>query len=66
MGRDLGDKSSRYCVLDREGEVVQEGSVSTTRKAMRKCEWKQGESAVGKEAEQSRRERLRLVVRRLR
>jgi transposase len=34
IGMDLGDKSSRYCVLDEGGEVVAEGSVATTRKAM--------------------------------
>ena len=34
IGMDLGDKTSRYCVLDGQGEVVQEGSVATTRKAM--------------------------------
>ena len=34
MGMDLGDKSSRYCLLDSNGEVVEEGSVSTTKKAM--------------------------------
>lgn len=34
IGMDLGDKSSRYCLLDEDGEVVQEGSVSTTRKGM--------------------------------
>ena len=32
MGMDLGDKSSRYCLLDSNGEVVEEGSVSTTKK----------------------------------
>jgi transposase len=26
MGIDLGDKVSRYCIVDREGEVVEEGS----------------------------------------
>lgn len=34
IGMDLGDKTSRYCVLDQDGEVVAEGSVATTRKAM--------------------------------
>jgi transposase len=32
IGIDLGDKTSRYCVL--EGEQVQEGSVPTTKKAL--------------------------------
>lgn len=34
IGLDLGDKASRYCVLDSRGEVVQEGSVATTKKAI--------------------------------
>jgi transposase len=34
VGMDLGDRNSRYCVLDQDGEVVREGSVATTRKAM--------------------------------
>jgi transposase len=35
IGMDLGDKSSRYCVLNEAGGVVKEGSVATTRKALR-------------------------------
>jgi transposase len=35
IGLDLGDKSSRYCVLDEEGEVVLERSVGSSKKAMR-------------------------------
>jgi transposase len=34
IGMDLGDKTSRYCVLNRAGEVIKEGSVATTRKGM--------------------------------
>jgi len=34
IGMDLGDQASRYCVIDGGGEVVQEGSVGTTRAAM--------------------------------
>ncbi len=34
IGLDLGDKASRYCVLDSNGERISEGSVATTRKAM--------------------------------
>jgi len=34
IGLDLGDKSSRYCVLDEQGQVRAEGSVATTTKAM--------------------------------
>ena len=34
IGMDLGDKTSRYCVLDESGEVVLERSASTTKKGM--------------------------------
>jgi transposase len=34
IGMDLGDKTSRYCMLGAGGETVSEGSVATTRKAM--------------------------------
>src|SRR5712692_10444398 len=34
IGMDLGDKTSRYCVLGRNGEMLLEGSVATTRKGM--------------------------------
>jgi transposase len=34
IGLDLGDRSSRYCLLDEQGDVIQEGSVATTRKGL--------------------------------
>jgi hypothetical protein len=34
IGIDLGDKTSRYCVLDGNGEVTKEGSVPTSKKGM--------------------------------
>src|SRR6516225_1137284 len=34
VGMDLGDKTSRYCMLDKNGEVSRESSVATTKKAM--------------------------------
>ena len=34
IGLDLGDKTSRFCVLDKNGDVQTEGSVATTKKAM--------------------------------
>lgn len=34
VGVDLGDKRSRYCVLDSAGKVVSEQSVATTRQAL--------------------------------
>jgi hypothetical protein len=36
IGMDLGDKHSWYCVLDGQGEVIQEGRVGTNKKAMAK------------------------------
>jgi predicted NBD/HSP70 family sugar kinase len=32
IGMDLGDRSTRYCVLDEAGEVILERSVPTTKK----------------------------------
>jgi len=32
VGIDLGDRSSRYCILDEQGEPVVEGSMATTKK----------------------------------
>jgi transposase len=37
IGLDLGDKTSCYCVLDQEGEVVKEGSIATTKKALQEA-----------------------------
>jgi transposase len=34
IGMDMGDKTSRYCVLGANGELLSEGSVATSRKAM--------------------------------
>ena len=34
IGVDLGDRSSRYCILDEQGEVISEGSVTTTKKGL--------------------------------
>ena len=34
IGLDLGDKTSRYCVLDGSGEVVEEGNAATTKKGV--------------------------------
>ena len=31
IGMDLGDKTSRYCMLSREGEILREGQVTTTK-----------------------------------
>jgi transposase len=36
VGVDLGDRWSRYCVLDQKGQVLEEDSVATTGKAFRK------------------------------
>ncbi len=32
VGMDLGDRSSRYCIVNERGEVVKSGSVATTKK----------------------------------
>src|SRR6478672_3773811 len=34
VGMDLGDKTSRYCMLDENGEVLREASVGTTKEAI--------------------------------
>src|SRR5215472_6418180 len=34
IGMDLGDKTSRYCLLSSEGEVLREGQVATTKVGM--------------------------------
>ena len=34
IGMDLGDKTSRFCAIDSAGDVVNEGGVATTRKAI--------------------------------
>jgi transposase len=34
IGMDLGDKTSRYCAIDQDGEVLFERSVATTKKGM--------------------------------
>jgi transposase len=34
VGMDLGDRSSRYCVLDEQGDVVKEDKVPTTEKGL--------------------------------
>ena len=34
IGMDLGDKTSRYCVLSHEGEILREGQVPTTKAGM--------------------------------
>ena len=34
IGMDLGDRTSRYCVLDGEGKITREGSVGTVKKSL--------------------------------
>jgi transposase len=36
VGVDLGDRWSRYCVLDQQGQVLEEDTVATTGRALRK------------------------------
>lgn len=35
IGLDVGDRTSRYCIPDRDGEIVQEGSVNSTNAGVR-------------------------------
>ena len=35
VGLDLGDRFSSYCILERDGEVMEEGRLATTEKALR-------------------------------
>src|SRR5215469_15852647 len=34
IGMDLGDRNSRYCLLNEEGEILREGQVATTKSGM--------------------------------
>ena len=34
IGLDLGDRNSRYCILDEGGEVIAEGSIASTKKGL--------------------------------
>jgi transposase len=36
VGVDLGDRWSRYCVLDEEGQILEEDTIATTAQALRK------------------------------
>jgi hypothetical protein len=36
VGVDLGDRWSRYCVLDEQGQVLEEDTIATTGQAFRK------------------------------
>ena len=36
MGLDLGDRYSRYCLLNQEGEVIEEGRIQSTEAALRR------------------------------
>jgi hypothetical protein len=35
-GLDLGDRYSQFCILDPDGEVVEEGRIATTKQALRR------------------------------
>jgi transposase len=49
IGLDLGDKTSRYCVLDAAGEVKSERSVATTKRGMRQTFARIGQSRIALE-----------------
>ena len=36
VGVDLGDRFSRYCVLDQQGQILEEDTIATTGQAFRK------------------------------
>lgn len=36
VGLDLGDRYSHFCILDPEGEVIEEGRIATTKEALRR------------------------------
>jgi len=36
VGVDLGDRFSRYCVLDEQGQILEEDTIATTGRAFRK------------------------------
>src|SRR5260370_42165963 len=50
IGVDLGDKTSRYCVLDREGNVLFERSTATTKKGLAKAFASMGASRIAMES----------------
>jgi predicted NBD/HSP70 family sugar kinase len=35
VGVDLGDRFSRYCVLDQQGQILEEDTIATTGRAFR-------------------------------
>ncbi|MGB9611550.1 MAG: IS110 family transposase [Bryobacteraceae bacterium] len=50
IGIDVGDRSSRYCLLNEVGEVVSEGTLATTRKGLNQVFGKMVRSRVALEA----------------
>ncbi len=49
IGIDLGDHSSRYCVLNEAGEVISEGSLATTQKGLNQVFGRMARSRVALE-----------------
>jgi transposase len=49
VGLDLGDRESRYCILDERGEKASEGKVGTTKEGLRKEFGKMGRSRMALE-----------------
>jgi hypothetical protein len=47
-GIDLGDRVSRYCLLNEGGQVIEEGTFRNTESSMRKCfgQWGRTSSSV--------------------
>ena len=48
-GIDLGDKVSRYCLLDEEGRVIEEGSFRNTESSIQKCFGQWGRTRIALE-----------------
>jgi transposase len=46
IGMDLGDKHSRYCLLRSDGQVLKEGQVETTRKALTQVFGRMGRARI--------------------
>jgi len=46
IGVDLGDRTSRYCVLDREGKVLLERSIATSKKGLAQAFASMGASRI--------------------
>ena len=51
IGMDLGDKTSRYCMLNNNGEILQEGQVTTSKTGMVEAFGSLGRARIAIESE---------------